>query len=119
VLTNLVSNALKFTADGQVTLTVEPGLEGDVRFTVTDTGVGFDDEQKARIFGRFQQADGSITRRFGGTGLGLAISRELVGLMGGWLECESRPGEGSRFWFEIPLPPVQGTVEPAEAVQPA
>ena len=119
VLTNLVSNALKFTAEGQVTLTVEPGLEGDVRFTVTDTGVGFDEEQKARIFGRFQQADGSITRRFGGTGLGLAISRELVGLMGGWLECESRPGEGSRFWFEIPLPPVQGTVEPAEAVQPA
>jgi len=119
VLTNLVSNALKFTAEGQVTLTVEPGMEGDVRFTVTDTGVGFDEEQKARIFGRFQQADGSITRRFGGTGLGLAISRELVGLMGGWLECDSRPGEGSRFWFEIPLPPVQGTVEPAEAVQPA
>jgi len=118
VLTNLVSNALKFTAEGQVTLTVEPGMEGDVRFTVTDTGVGFDEEQKARIFGRFQQADGSITRRFGGTGLGLAISRELVGLMGGWLECESRLGEGSRFWFAIALRPVEEATAAVEAVQP-
>lgn len=119
VLTNLVSNALKFTAEGQVGLIVEPGVEsGDVRFTVTDTGVGFDDEQKARIFGRFQQADGSITRRFGGTGLGLAISRELVELMGGRLECDSRPGEGSRFWFEIPLPPVEGASAVVDEVQP-
>ena len=118
VLTNLVSNALKFTTEGEVCLTVTPGVEGDVRFVVTDTGVGFDEEQKARIFGRFQQADGSITRRFGGTGLGLAISRELVELMGGWLECDSTPGQGSRFWFEIPLPPVETAVEAVEAVQP-
>ena len=118
VLTNLVSNALKFTAEGQVTLTVEPGVEGDVRFVVADTGVGFDEDQKARIFGRFQQADGSITRRFGGTGLGLAISRELVELMGGWLECDSTPGQGSRFWFEIPLPPVEEAIEAAEPAQP-
>ncbi len=118
VLTNLVSNALKFTSQGKVSLTVEPGLEGDVRFIVTDTGVGFDEEQKARIFGRFQQADGSITRRFGGTGLGLAISRELVELMGGWLECDSTPGVGSRFWFEIPLPPVGEAIEAVDEVQP-
>jgi signal transduction histidine kinase/CheY-like chemotaxis protein len=118
VLTNLVSNALKFTAEGQVGLTVKPGVEGGVRFTVTDTGVGFDEEQKARIFGRFQQADGSITRRFGGTGLGLAISRELVELMGGRLECDSRPGEGSRFWFEIPLPPVEEASAAVDEVQP-
>jgi CheY-like chemotaxis protein len=118
VLTNLVSNALKFTPEGEVSLTVEPGVEGDVRFIVTDTGVGFDEEQKARIFGRFQQADGSITRRFGGTGLGLAISRELVELMGGWLECDSTPGEGSRFWFEIPLPPVTEASEAVEEVRP-
>lgn len=118
VLTNLVSNALKFTAEGQVTLTVEPGVEGDVRFVVADTGVGFDEDQKARIFGRFQQADGSITRRFGGTGLGLAISRELVELMGGWLECDSTPGQGSRFWFEIPLPPVEEAIEAAGPAQP-
>ena len=118
VLTNLVSNALKFTSQGKVSLAVEPGLEGDVRFIVTDTGVGFDEEQKARIFGRFQQADGSITRRFGGTGLGLAISRELVELMGGWLECDSTPGVGSRFWFEIPLPPVGEAIEAVDEVQP-
>ena len=118
VLTNLVSNALKFTSEGQVTLTVKPGVEADVRFTVTDTGVGFDEEQKARIFGRFQQADGSITRRFGGTGLGLAISRELVELMGGWLECDSRPGEGASFWFEIPLPPVEEADEAAGTEEP-
>ena len=117
VLTNLVSNALKFTSEGEVSLTVQPGVEGDVRFIVTDTGVGFDEEQKARIFGRFQQADGSITRRFGGTGLGLAISRDLVELMGGELECDSVPGRGSSFWFEIPLPPVEARGEVESATQ--
>ena len=104
ILANLVSNALKFTSAGAVTLSVEPVADDRVRFTVTDTGVGFDAEQKARIFTRFQQADGSITRRFGGTGLGLAISRDLAELMGGELDCESTPGAGSRFWFELPLP---------------
>ncbi|GAA0647894.1 ATP-binding protein [Brevundimonas lenta] len=104
VLTNLVSNALKFTSEGVVRLSVEAG-EGDrVTFQVSDTGVGFDAEQKSRIFSRFQQADGSITRRYGGTGLGLAISSALVELMGGTLDCESVPGEGSAFWFAIPLP---------------
>ena len=117
VLTNLVSNALKFTSEGEVSLTVQPGVEGDVRFIVTDTGVGFDEEQKARIFGRFQQADGSIPRRFGGTGLGLAISRDLVELMGGELECDSVPGRGSSFWFEIPLPPVEARGEVESATQ--
>ena len=105
ILANLVSNAIKFTRAGSVTVTVVPTVDHRVRFTVTDTGVGFDAEQKARIFTRFQQADGSITRRFGGTGLGLAISRALAELMGGELDCESTPGQGSRFWFELPLPP--------------
>ncbi len=104
VLTNLVSNALKFTAAGEVRLSVEDAADDRVRFTVSDTGVGFEPEQKARIFGRFHQADGSITRRFGGTGLGLTISRDLAELMGGVLDCESQPGVGSRFWFEAPLP---------------
>ncbi|MBU1347931.1 MAG: response regulator [Alphaproteobacteria bacterium] len=111
ILANLVSNALKFTQAGAVTLRVEPLDDDRVRFTVQDTGVGFDAEQKARIFGRFQQADGSITRRFGGTGLGLAISRELAALMGGALDCDSTPGEGSRFWFELPLPPADAIEE--------
>jgi len=104
ILTNLVSNALKFTAEGEVRLSVEDTTDDRVRFTVTDTGVGFAPDQKARIFGRFHQADGSITRRFGGTGLGLTISRELAELMGGGLDCESEPDVGSRFWFETPLP---------------
>jgi len=119
ILTNLVSNALKFTSKGEVAVKVEPGDDGRVRFTIRDTGVGFDAEQKARIFGRFQQADGSITRRFGGTGLGLAISRELAALMGGALECDSTPGQGAVFWFEIPLPPVLDEKSAVKEAAPA
>ncbi|WP_374575733.1 ATP-binding protein [Phenylobacterium sp.] len=115
VLTNLVSNALKFTQAGSVSLAVEDVGEGRARFTVRDTGVGFDAEQKSRIFGRFHQADGSITRRYGGTGLGLAISRDLAELMGGTLDCEGAPGRGATFWFEVPLP--RAVVE-GEAAKP-
>jgi PAS domain S-box-containing protein len=113
VLTNLVSNAVKFTDQGQVTVEVDLGANGRTRVSVSDTGVGFDPAEKARIFGRFQQADASFTRRFGGTGLGLTISRELVELMGGTLSCDSRPGVGSTFWFELPLAAVDA---PAETV---
>jgi signal transduction histidine kinase/ActR/RegA family two-component response regulator len=108
ILTNLVSNAVKFTEEGSVSLTASSVGNGRVRLEVTDTGVGFDASLKSRVFGRFQQADGSITRRFGGTGLGLAISRELAELMGGVLDCESKPGEGSRFWVEIVMPALGG-----------
>ena len=105
VLTNLMSNAVKFTAEGEVRLVAAPEGDGErVRFQVSDTGVGFDEDQKSRIFSRFQQADGSITRRFGGTGLGLAISRELAELMGAELDCESAPGRGSTFTFRVSLP---------------
>jgi CheY-like chemotaxis protein len=107
VLSNLISNALKFTEAGSVTVTAVVADDHRVRFTISDTGCGFDDEQKSRIFNRFQQADGSITRRFGGTGLGLAISKELVELMGGVLDCHGRPGEGADFWFEVPLAEAQ------------
>ncbi|MBB3872120.1 ATP-binding protein [Brevundimonas mediterranea] len=103
VLSNLISNALKFTETGSVVVAAVAVGEDRARFTVSDTGCGFDAEQKGRIFNRFQQADGSITRRFGGTGLGLAISRDLVELMGGLLDCDGRPGAGADFWFEIPL----------------
>ena len=123
ILTNLVSNAVKFTERGSVRLVVAPGDDGAVRLEVIDTGVGFDSSLKSRVFSRFQQADGSITRRFGGTGLGLAISRQLAGLMGGELDCESTLGKGSRFWLELPLMRADGAVAdeaaPGQAVADA
>src|SRR5436190_13192511 len=102
IVGNLVFNAIKFTSTGEVALAVQ--AEGEMlSVTVTDTGIGIDPERKAAIFGRFAQADGSITRRFGGSGLGLAISRNLAELMGGALECKSTPGQGSSFSFSLPL----------------
>ena len=121
VLTNLLSNAVKFTERGLISLKVERSRTGWARFEVSDTGVGFQPAERSRVLGRFQQADSSITRRFGGTGLGLAISSELAELMGGSLDCDSTPGKGSTFWMEIPLPAVERQVagqsrqEPAEA----
>ena len=102
VLSNLLSNAVKFTERGGVRLEVTRH-DGLLCFAVTDTGIGFDDAVKARLFRRFEQADASIRRRFGGTGLGLAISRSLVELMGGRIDVESEPGRGSRFHFSLPL----------------
>ena len=102
VLSNLLSNAVKFTGEGSVRLEVTAS-GGAIGFAVTDTGIGFDDEVKARLFRRFEQADASIRRRFGGTGLGLAISRSLVELMGGRIDVASEPGHGSRFSFNLPL----------------
>ena len=111
ILTNLVSNAVKFTQSGEVTIRGVMPSDNRLRFVVADTGVGFDAQDKERLFGRFQQADGSITRRFGGSGLGLAISRELALLMGGVFDCESTVGSGSRFWFEAPFPDAVSTAE--------
>lgn len=102
VLSNLLSNAVKFTDAGSVRLVVTE-VAGRLCFEVSDSGIGFDDEVKARLFRRFEQADASIRRRFGGTGLGLAISRSLVELMGGVIDVESRPGAGSTFTFVLPL----------------
>jgi len=120
ILTNLASNAVKFTEAGQVTLSAAMTPAGLLRFQVADTGVGFDAGHKDRVFGRFQQADGSITRRFGGTGLGLSICRQLADLMGGTLDCDSTPGEGSVFWFEAAFIPTAETEakagDPAEAM---
>ncbi len=107
IVTNLVSNAIKFTPSGVVTLSLSRATTGAFRFSVQDTGVGFGPQEKARIFERFQQADGTITRRFGGTGLGLSISKHLVEMMGGALDCDSDVGVGSTFWFELDLEEVE------------
>ena len=102
ILHNLASNALKFTADGQVSIslaTLDPG----VRIQVSDTGEGIAPDVLDKLFDKFVQADASTTRRFGGTGLGLAICRELTQMMGGVIGVESRPGEGSTFTVDLPL----------------
>ena len=107
VLTNLISNAIKFTDDGSVTVTVTNETQTEshsvVRVAVRDTGIGIDADAQGRLFQAFVQADGSTTRRFGGTGLGLAISRQLVDLMGGTINLVSAPGKGSTFSFTVKL----------------
>lgn len=102
VLSNLLSNALKFTAEGSIALRIAPSATG-LRFEVADTGLGIADDKQALVFEPFTQADASTTRRFGGTGLGLAICREFVGLLGGDLKLESRLGVGSTFSFDVPM----------------
>ena len=106
ILFNLLSNAVKFTQQGKVTMTVSPiqmSGEAGFRFAVSDTGVGFSMEDKSRLFQRFEQADGSITRRFGGSGLGLAIAYQLTSLMGGVMDANAVEGEGATFVVDLPL----------------
>ena len=118
VLLNLVDNAIKFTTAGTVTVRVmvaenQPGLMR-LRFEVTDHGIGIDAQARARLFTAFEQADNSMSRRYGGTGLGLAICKQLVAMMGGEIGVDSQPGQGSRFWFTVclhtaaPLPAAGG-----------
>ncbi len=109
VLINLLGNAIKFTEEGEVVLSVATRINADGTVTlgidVRDTGIGIDRENREQLFRPFSQADGSTTRKYGGTGLGLAISSQLVSLMGGELACESAVGRGTRFFFEIQLEP--------------
>src|ERR1022692_1237375 len=116
VVLNLVSNALKFTSSGEVVLSAR--LQGQdqtsycIAIEVRDTGIGITPDQLPRLFSSFNQADSSISRRYGGTGLGLAISKQLVELMGGTIDVQSTPGEGARFRFTVPMGHAQ---EPAAA----
>jgi signal transduction histidine kinase/DNA-binding response OmpR family regulator len=136
VLLNLVSNALKFTERGSVTIRVGPcagpgagpggrqGMQG-VRFGVVDTGIGIDPAAKDKLFHSFFQADSSISRRFGGTGLGLSICKKIVEMQDGRIGVDSTPGMGSHFWFELgfdavePAPPIAPVVPETAAQRPA
>ena len=108
VLSNLVSNAVKFTEDGEIVVSARRvGEDADavrVRFSVRDTGIGIPPEKQEMVFAEFEQADSSTTRVHGGTGLGLTIAKRLVDLLGGTLELDSEPGRGSEFYFTLRLP---------------
>lgn len=111
ILINLVGNAVKFTDRGSVTVHCAYQIDGDgprLVFRVVDTGIGISEEALPRMFEDFEQADSSINRKFQGTGLGLSICRRLVERMGGTIGVESRIGDGSRFWFELPFEAVSG-----------
>ncbi|MGW3986337.1 HAMP domain-containing protein [Streptomyces sp. NPDC004830] len=114
VLRNLLSNAVKFTEQGSVELRIEPAADGEVpegvvrggavvAFRVTDTGIGIPEQNLETIFGAFQQADGTTSRKYGGTGLGLSITREIAQLLGGAVTVDSTPGQGSTFTLYLPV----------------
>ncbi len=120
VLDRLLSNAVKFTRQGEIAVRVEAepraarciplgrdkldDFDGNIRFTIHDSGIGIAAEKQSMIFERFVQANGASTRRYGGTGLGLTIAKQLVELMGGTIGVKSEPGKGSQFWFALPVP---------------
>ena len=112
ILNNLLSNAIKFTESGRVRLKLSCRPGKPINIDVSDTGVGMTEAQLSRVFESFEQADGSMTRRFGGTGLGLSIVRQLVVLMGGMISLQSRTGEGTQVRVVIPLPEAEAGTAP-------
>ena len=124
ILLNLIGNAIKFTAQGTVTVRVEPATghsaQGTSRlhFSVTDTGIGIAPDKQEKIFNSFEQADTSYARQYGGTGLGLAISRQLAQMMGGTMWVESQVGLGSTFHVALDLEPCVGSLAEAEPIVP-
>jgi signal transduction histidine kinase/DNA-binding response OmpR family regulator len=121
VLLNLMSNAIKFTDKGAVSVLVRrtsslSGTDIPLRFEVTDTGIGIAPAEHTRLFQKFSQLDASATRRHGGTGLGLAICKQLVELMGGRIDVQSTPGKGSTFWFELTLPRLHAAASATEGL---
>lgn len=108
ILVNLVSNAIKFSRDGSVTVALKSETN-KVTFAVTDTGIGMSKQQMASLFARFEQADSSTTRKYGGTGLGLAITKQLVELMAGNIRVQSEVAKGSQFTIELPLQKTQNS----------
>jgi PAS domain S-box-containing protein len=117
ILYNLVSNALKFTEAGEVSVSVSRA-EGMLRLSVADTGIGIASDGLASLFEKFEQADASTTRRYGGTGLGLAICRELAELMGGTIAAESAPGRGTTFTVTLPLARIADEAEKPTPAEP-
>jgi signal transduction histidine kinase len=117
VMTNLLGNAIKFTARGGVTIACTAVGES-WRISVTDTGIGMSEQTRARLFQKFKQADSSMTRRFGGTGLGLAIAQSLVAMHGGEIHQDSTLGRGSTFWFVLPAFTDSTRIEPAASTSP-
>jgi signal transduction histidine kinase len=115
ILGNLLSNAFKFTTRGEIRASVAV-VDGIVRFTVSDTGIGIAPEAQELIFDEFRQVDGSMTRRYGGSGLGLALSRRLARILGGDITLRSTPDEGSTFVLELPLEYVPNASREAMAV---
>ncbi|HWN68781.1 MAG TPA: ATP-binding protein, partial [Haliangium sp.] len=122
VLLNLVANAVKFTEQGSVTVTVAPdtvvGEEGWLRFEVVDTGIGIDSAMQVRLFQPFVQADSSTARRYGGTGLGLSISKRLIERMQGEIGVHSVPGQGATFWFRVRMPALHDQALAEDAPRP-
>lgn len=117
ILNNVIGNAVKFTERGAVRVVMREGADSTLEVVVADSGIGMTAEQVSRVFDEFEQADNSVTRRFGGSGLGLAIVRRLVGAMGGRIDIESAPERGTTVAIALPLPPAPA-IQPAEAPGP-